>query len=176
MNSGTEIEIIIAIGVSLLSLLVSAFVAGWNVYRDAIQKPKFRVSIGVNSIFQKGRPKIGPDIYVQALNLGPLPNRIGVVYAIPSWFDRHLRNKQTAFISYDIRHPGHTANGQRIEVGDTATFVFPLDSDFIDSDFSRVGVSDGFGNFHWAKRSALRRVRNEVEKLQRKDLDSDAAN
>ncbi len=103
---------LISLGVSGVSLLISAFVAGWTVYRDVIQKPKFRVNIGVKKVLQAGRPEIGPDIYIEALNLGPLPNRIGVLFATPSWFRRRVLRQEAAFIAYDHRHMAHTATGQ----------------------------------------------------------------
>ncbi|MDI3336396.1 hypothetical protein QKW60_08265 [Defluviimonas aestuarii] len=154
---------LISLGVSGVSLVVSAFLAGWTVYRDVIQKPKFRVTIGVKKVHQGGLPEIGPDIYIEALNLGPLPNRIGVPYATPSWFRRRVLRKEAAFIGYDHRHIAHTATGQRVEVGDSATFVLPLDSEFIDEpNFSRIGVSDGFGRVHWSTRANYRRAQADV--------------
>jgi hypothetical protein len=73
------------------ALLVSMFVAGWTVFRDVIQKPKFRITVGVKSIYQAGRKPIGPDLYLEALNMGPINNRIGLVFARPSWFARKFR-------------------------------------------------------------------------------------
>lgn len=144
-----------ALIISALALAVSLFVAGWTVYRDAIQKPRFRVTAAVKSIIQQGREPIGPDFFIEALNLGPLPNRIGLVYARPRWFDRTFRRKLSAMIMHDPAHLGNTAAGQRVEVGDSVSFVFPLNSDFHAEEFAQFGVADGYGAIHWATRKNI---------------------
>lgn len=148
-----ETKMDLSLFISGLALVVSAFVAGWTVYRDAIQKPRFRVTAGVKSILQQGQPPIGPDFYVEALNLGPLPNRIGMVWVRPSWFDRVIRRKPSAVIMHDHGHLASTAKAQRVEVGDTATFVFPLNADFPLEEFGQIGVHDGYGRVHWASKA-----------------------
>lgn len=159
-----------SLAISGLALLISAFVAGWTVYRDAIQKPKFRVTAAVKSIYQQHHEPIGPDFYIEALNLGPLPNRIGLVYARPSWFDRIFRKKLSAMIMHDHSHLANTASGQRVEVGDSVTFVFPLDGDFQSAEFAQFGVADGYGTIHWAARKNVRKALGEAKKaLEKKD-------
>ncbi|MTD99844.1 hypothetical protein GIY56_06065 [Paracoccus sp. YIM 132242] len=153
--------------VSGLSLVVSAFIAGWTVYKDVVRKPRFRVSIGVKNIYQ-GSTTIGPDIWIEALNLGPSPNRIGVPFGRPSWIKRTFLRRMGFFIGYDHSHAGASAKGQRVEVGDMAAFVLPLSSDFVDADFAQIGVSDGFGNLHWCKKSNVRAAKTAIREARRK--------
>ena len=137
-------------------------IAGWTIYRDAIQRPRFRVSIAVKTIYQAGQEPVGPHLYVEALNLGPLPNRLGVVWCRKSWRER-LVNRPAYIINVypDYGHMAATPSAERIEVGDTGTFVFPYDVDcFLKiEDLAQVGVSDGYGRTHWAPRQQLRKVR-----------------
>lgn len=144
---------------STVAIVLSAIAIGWNIYRDAIQKPKFRVSIALKSIHQMGKEPDGPHIFVEALNMGPLPNRANSVFARPSWFGRKIRKRLSAYISPDWNHMAATKPAQRIEVGDTATFVFPFAKEcFLSDKFAFVGVSDGYGRTHWAPRKQLRNV------------------
>jgi len=142
----------LSLAISFVALLVSIFVTGWTVYRDVIQKPRFRVTASVKSIVQPRHDPIGPDFWVQALNMGPLPNRVGVVFARPSWFNRRFRKAHSAFITHDYDHLGSTAKGQRVEVGDTVSFVFPLNGDFLFENYAQMGVTDGYGRVHWCSR------------------------
>lgn len=150
--------------ISFISLLISTFLAGWTVYRDAIQKPRFFINLGPRTIIQKHVLPFGPDFYVQATNLGPNRNRIGLVWGRYSWWDRVIKHKHGAFITNDGSHPAHSANGQMVEVGDTVLFVFPIDSNFIEAGFSQIGVSDGYQRTHWASRKETAKAINEAKK------------
>jgi hypothetical protein len=104
---------------------------------------------------QRGRPNDGPHLFVEALNLGPLPNRANSVFVRRGWFKRRFgdRKKGTAFIYPDFAHSLTTAAASKIEVGDTATFVFPYRADcFLKEGFIQLGVSDGYGRVHWCRR------------------------
>lgn len=152
--------------ISIVSLSVAMLTLGWTIYRDAIQRPKFRTSIGINTIYQAGHDPDGPHIMVEALNLGPLPNRIMSVHAWKSWWQRKIDPKNSAtFIYPDYHHWATTPAATRLEVGDEGRFVFPYDKDcFLKEDFARVGVSDGYGRIHWAPRAQLRRAREQYRK------------
>ena len=146
---------------SIISLSIAMLTFGWTVYRDVVQKPKFRVSVEICSIFQSGQPPDGPHIFVRALNLGPLPNRLGIVFTRRSWWHRKIHPTEAfAFITPDHTHPACTQAGARLEVGDTGTFVFPYDKDcFLREDSAKIGITDGYGRTHWAPRTQLREVR-----------------
>jgi len=144
----------IAIGISGISLLISMFLAGWTVYRDAIQKPKFRVTISVRSVVQQNRDTLGPDIHIDALNLGPLPNRAEKALIRRGFFSRIIRDRSLAVIIPDYTHIAHTARHERTEVGDSVTFVFPFTASFPQEGYSQVGVCDGYGKIHWVSAKA----------------------
>ncbi|APO74294.1 hypothetical protein AM571_CH01459 [Rhizobium etli 8C-3] len=156
---------LITLVLSTASFAVSLFIAGWTVFRDAIQKPKFRVTISIKKVFMPdGIKTIGPDIFVEALNLGPSPNRAVAVFARPSWLNRKL-GKRSAYIHPDYTHIANNVPKERIEVGNGATFVFPLSTNtFLDAGFSQVGVSDGFGKIHWADRKEMLKAAEQAKK------------
>jgi hypothetical protein len=149
--------------ISLVSLSVAMLTLGWTIYRDAIQRPKFRTSVGINTIYQAGHDPDGPHIVVEALNLGPLPNRIMSVHVRKSWWRLKTQPKDSAaFIYPNYQHWATTPAATRLEVGDTGRFLFPYDKDcFLKEDFVRVGISDGYGHIHWAPRAQLRRAREQ---------------
>lgn len=152
--------------IAIVAICVSMFTAGWTVYREAIQRPKFRVSIAIKSVYQAGHEPIGPDIFVEVLNLGPLPNRLGLVWCRKSWWQRRVNpTKSLAHIASDYGHIATTTSGERIEVGDTGTHVSPYNVDcFLNGDWSQVGVTDGYGRNHWAPRKQLREAREQYRR------------
>jgi len=154
---------IVAIVIAVVSLSVAMLTLGWTIYRDAIQKPRFRVSVAIKSIHQAGHEEDGPYVFVEALNLGPLPNRLGLVFARKSWWQRRMKfDKRYAFIYPDFGHMATTPAGTRLEVGDIGTFVFPYDRDcFLKTEFVSVGVADGYGRTHWTSRAHTRKAREQ---------------
>jgi hypothetical protein len=152
---------------ALVSLFISALTFGWTIYRDIVQKPRFRMSAGVKSIAQQGRPPEGPYLFVEALNLGPIPNRINVVFLRCGWWARKIRRTPVSAVFADHAHPATTQAGKRIEVGDTGTFIIPmLSGGFLDQDdWAQIGMSDGFGRMHWAPRSDMKGLRKRYREL-----------
>ncbi len=148
---------------SLVSLCISVFIAGWTVYKDVIRRPKFRVDAAIKNIYVSENKTIGPDVHIDALNLGPSENRIGVIYARPSWFDRRVRGHKSAFIYPDYAHLGNSAKNQRVPVGDSVTFVLPLNAESWNlAEFYQIGVSDGYGTCHWVKPKDFRKLQNDI--------------
>lgn len=156
---------IISLTVSLLSFFVAALVAGWTIYRDAIRKPKFRVSISVR-ILIGSRGQVGERfLSVAALNLGPLPNRINNLWMKPTAYD-HIKygKRHAAFVTADFTHAANTPVGTKIEVGDTADLVFPYNADcFLSEKMSKIGVMDGYGNLHWIPRRQVKEIKKKFK-------------
>jgi hypothetical protein len=152
---------------SVLALAISSLTLGWTIYRDAIRKPKFKVDVGVKKIIQAGREPEGPFISVEALNMGPIPNRIGLTFIRKSWVKRRIFDREIgrAMVYPDYRHRVATPASTRLEVGDQANFVFPYDKEcFLKDNFSQIGVADGFGSIHWTSRRDFRKARKRYER------------
>jgi hypothetical protein len=152
---------------SILAICVSSLTLGWTIYRDAIKKPAFRVTIAVKRIVQAGRGEEGPYVFVEALNVGPIPNRIGLPFARKNWIKRRFFDRKcgSAMIYPDYHHWATTRASTKLEVGDQANFVFPYNKkSFLKEDFCQIGVADGFGRIHWSSRAEFREAREKYKK------------
>lgn len=154
---------ILSVFISLAALFFSGISLGWTIYRD-IQKPRFKVSIGVKRIFQQSSPPSEPIISVDAVNVGPLPNKVGLVLLQKNWWQRKLGNKDKAHahIQADYAHQGTSppsVHSERIEVGELASYAFPYKLEcFFNEDWAQIGVADGYGRMHWAPKDQLVKV------------------
>jgi hypothetical protein len=163
---------------SIIAIMISSLTLGWTIYRDAIRKPKLRVDIAVKKLIQKDRQPEGPYVFIEALNLGPIPNRVSLTFARKSWIYRRIldRSHGIAMIYPDFGHWAATKASTRLEVGDTANFVFPYNVDtFLNANFSQVGVSDGFGRMHWSTRRSVRAARRRYQRDFLRDQSKEAA-
>ncbi len=161
MSNSGGLQTYISSITSVIAIAISSLTLGWTIYRDAIRKPKFRIDVGVKKILQKGQTPEGPFLFIEALNLGPIPNRVGLTFARKNWIKRRLleRKTGTAMIYPDFGHLAATKASTRLEVGDVANFIFPYGPDsFLKEDFTQVGVSDGFGKIHWSSRADWQKV------------------
>jgi hypothetical protein len=167
MSDSVGLQNYIPIITSVLAIAISSLTLGWTIYRDAIRKPKFRVDIAVKKIIQAGSSPDGPYVFVEALNMGPIPNRIGLTFLRKNWIKRRLLDRKHggAMVYPDYLHWATTKASTRLEVGDQANFVFPYNKDsFLKDDFLRVGVADGFGRMHWSSRRDFRKARDKYQK------------
>lgn len=152
---------------SILAIALSSLTLGWTIYRDAIRKPKFKVDVGIKKIMQAGHEPEGPFVSLEALNMGPIPNRIGLTFVRKSWLKRRVFDRKggSAMVYPDYHHRAATIASTRLEVGDQANFVFPYVKEcFLKDDFLQIGVADGFGRIRWSSRSDFRKVRKKYQK------------
>ncbi len=143
-----------------VAICLAVVTLGWTVYRDAVQKPRFRVSIQVTT-FRTETGAVGPFLTVNAINLGPLPNRYQTLCARYSRWDR-TRSMGMFTISPVSDSPFNTPPGTKIEVGDKATFATPYEeANFLRARYWKIGVLDGYGRIHWVPRSQVENATNE---------------
>jgi hypothetical protein len=148
---------------SVLAICISSLTLGWTIYRDAIKKPTFRVSVAIKRILQAGRGEEGPYVFIEALNTGPIPNRIGLTFARKNWLTRRFleRDHGSAMVYPDFKHWAATKASTKLEVGDQANFIFPYNGNsFLRENFCQIGVADGFGRIHWGSKAEFREVRD----------------
>ena len=152
---------------SVLAIAISSLTLGWTIYRDAIRKPKFRVNITAKKIIRAGHPTEEPYLFVEALNLGPIPNRVGLTFLRKNWIRRKILDREHggAMVYPDFKHWATTQASTRLEVGDQANFVFTYDPTcFLAHSFMQVGVADGFGSVHWCSRREFRKAQRKYQK------------
>jgi hypothetical protein len=146
---------------SVFAISISTLTLGWTIYRDAIRKPRLRVSINIKTVLQRGRTDVGPFVWLNVINFGPTPNRAHMIVLRRSWFARTFRKSNTGIVMPDYANPYTTAVGTKLEIGDEANMPLPYDaSSFLkDIEFVDVGITDTFGRVHWAPRREFEAVR-----------------
>jgi len=152
-----------AIIISTISILLAAFSLGWIVYRDLLLKSRLRVSFLLVDIVGGGLPNPVPKISISALNLGPSPIKLDMIHCkTSSLFRRLFRKVKHGIITYqqtDMSWPLPC----KLEVGETATFLFEDDAPFMKDDFTHMGVRDSFGRIHWAPKKYMRLARKQIK-------------
>jgi hypothetical protein len=163
---------VVALGLSLLAFVVSAFSLGWNVYRDVILKPRVKVDFGLRIIYgtspdgtlvQSGAP------FVELAGINHGPGDIvcrGVVVRRFSFLRSLFTKFPYGFLMVDHAHPYCSELPKRLAVGEEVRIIFPCTSEehFLETRPSRVGIRDSFGRTHWARRKDLRRAIRQHQK------------
>ncbi len=148
----------IALGISLVSLVLAAISLGWNIYRDIILKPRVHVSFNMAVVFH---PTLGNKSYlmVSATNHGPGNVRLTMAWLqqTPLW-RRIFRCTKHAALLYDYHNPLSGKLPKVLEVGDSLDLLFlPDEKCFITEPWTHVGVGDSFGRKHWLLESRSRK-------------------
>jgi len=153
------IPIWVPILVSILSLCLSVFALGWNVYRDVILKPRLKVKFYVATIVPQGAPEFKKTaINLSATNFGPGKTKVEMIHAMyaPVW-RRLIMRPITMVILPDDSNPMNSHLNQWVEPGDTWTHILPYEKRCIlGENVTHVGVRDSFGRLHWASKSQVR--------------------
>jgi hypothetical protein len=82
---------VVALTISLASLLIAATSLGWNIYRDIILKPKLRVAVRVAKIIQRTQDGNLDRVIVTVTNFGPGKTRAEMLILRPTFWKRLLR-------------------------------------------------------------------------------------
>lgn len=152
-------EKFIPIIISILSFLVAAFSLGWNVYRDVLLKPKLRVSFYLTNLVSVDAGNVENKITLSAVNMGPGSLSLQMIHTKTSSLWRKLfRRIEHGIINYN-NPPDAIRLPCKLEVGDTATFLFDYGAPFIHERFTHIGIRDSFGKIHWAARRDVKRAK-----------------
>jgi hypothetical protein len=143
---------------SILAFCVSLFSLGWNVYRDVILKPRFRVGFAIAKYWLRSRrserSKVLPpdfeltaDFELKVVNLGP---GTAVVEAA-------VIKTRHATLTWQSAH----IDKIEIKAGQRTILQIPRDSLLEDTKPLRIGIQDVFGRIHWAPRKNLENAQRE---------------
>jgi hypothetical protein len=150
--------------ISLLSLCISFFSLGWNIYRDVVMKPRVKVAFSVGQLHD-GISKPQHRLWINVTNFGPgiLPCELIVCKADTIW-KRLRRRTEHAFINYkNVDQTGQLP--ARLQVGERLTLLLPYTKDcMLAEPFTHIGVLDSFGRYHWAKRQDYIRAQRTFSK------------
>jgi len=164
----------IALLVSGLSLLLSAFALGWNIYRDVLLKARVKVSFHYIAVVREGETPIdGWDLLrLSVVNHGPGPVQVGMVHGrvAPLW-RRLLRRVQHFVVLLDRSIPmNQRPMPERIEVGERRDYFLRPEKLMSAEAGARmlrathIGIADSFDRVHYAPMKQLREARNLVRR------------
>jgi hypothetical protein len=158
----------VPIGISFVSLILSVFALGWNVYRDVIFRARVKVAFAVvRQVTMGAKASDGPQfIKIGVTNHGPGPVRIEMIVGkSSSVWKRLTRDVEHFFILVDYTNPLNPRLPAKIEVGDTLTLFLPHnESSLLNGTATHIGVSDSFGRSHFAPRKHLEQAKTQFRK------------
>jgi hypothetical protein len=143
--------------ISVLSLLISVFTLGWNVYRDVILKPRARVSVSRG--FITNQPLGANDfLFISAVSHGPGKIRLSMIWFRRSslWL-RLARRQSQGVLLHDWHNPQSGQLPVTLEVGEKVDFFFPwIKESVLSHSPTHLGLRDSFDRFHWAPYKEIR--------------------
>ena len=156
---------VIALCISVLALVTSAFTLGWNIYRDVVMKPKLLVDFGIKNMIDGSEVSKPPLLIISATNYGPGQTTCEMTMIKKSSLLRiPFRRVQRFVVMHDYTNPLCSKLPSRLNMAEKIDLVFPYDRDcFLDSRPTHVGVCDSFGRVHWAPRRQVREALAQYE-------------
>ncbi len=161
----------IALVVSIGSVIVAGTSLGWNIYRDAIMKPKLRVAVRVAKVIQEPYMRNLDRLIVIATNMGPGKTRAEMIHVRKSsWWRSLLRRHRLGIVIFDYQDRLSGRLPVPLDVGEKVDLTFRFAPDlFITDDFNQLGISDPFGKVHWCRKSEYRRAQQDYAKAAKKE-------
>jgi hypothetical protein len=156
---------------AVIALIISAVALGWNIYRDAIRKPKLRVRMIMGTIVQAVTGHKDHRLVVNVTNFGPGKTRINSFHLRRSslWL-RLTRKREYGFLMYDFADPVSARLPSELEVGQKIGLTFRIVPDlFLGGTFTQLGVIDSFERTHWCSKRDYREAREQFLKQQKTD-------
>lgn len=147
----------VALGIAIVSAILSAFALGWNVYRDVLLKARVRTTVTFGGYGARGMA-YRTRVIIEATNHGPGTVKLTAIYARHRTLGDTLlrRPGKRAMIMHDLADPVSATLPVTLEPGDAALFPFqPEDAErwmLGTAEWTEVGLRDSFGRVHWAPR------------------------
>jgi len=165
--STADIALVISVG----SLGVAMTSLGWNIYRDAIMKPRLRVAVRVMKVIQEPYMRNLNRVIVTATNVGPGKTRAEMLEVRKSsWWRTLLRRRHRGIVIFDYQDPLSGRLPAPLEAGEKVDLTFRFGPDlFLIGDFNQLGILDTFGRVHWCRKSEYRRAQQDYAKALRNE-------
>jgi len=109
-------------------------------------------------------------IIITGINKGPGIVKLSMIHYDKTTFWQKLRRKrEQGIIIHDYTNPMSWKLPCRVEVGDEATFIFPVsETTKWAKEIHRIGLLDTFGRTHWCPKREAREVREMYTKAMKK--------
>ena len=150
---------IVAIIVSVFSVLLAAVSLGWNIYRDVILKPKVKVHFAVKHVLNPmGKQSF---LSVGVTNFGPGLVRITTIFVQDASLLKKIRRKaRVAVVLYKQEISEGSKLPVKMEVGEEATFYLPYNKEcLLNEEWTHIGVRDTFHRLHLSQRGEVEQAR-----------------
>jgi len=85
---------VIAIVISIISVIFAGLSLGWNIYRDIVLKARIRIDFGVSVVLQQGISSKSTYVSITATNHGPGSVNLSMVKMKDSSWWRWLLHKE----------------------------------------------------------------------------------
>ena len=142
--------------ISFVSLGFALFALGWNIYKDIIQKPRFKVFFGIYDTATM------PDINLNETIIMFTGVNIGTGdIVVKNIILKYKRKKPFAIVLPNMKWKKVP---QRISVGDEANIITDYFKDcFLSTDFYKAGLIDSFGRKHWVSRKQIEEAKDRYQ-------------
>ena len=152
---------LIAVSIAGLSLLISLFSLGWNVYRDVVLKARVKIRFNLSQIHHQTFPKPIDTLILSATNMGPGQIKVMMIQLrITTWWRRLIRRTKNSVMIHDYENPLSGKLPARLDAGSGIDLLIQYEKGcFFSKDFTHIGLSDSFGRVNWAKRSEVEEAR-----------------
>ncbi|MFZ7131431.1 MAG: hypothetical protein ACOWWR_03650 [Eubacteriales bacterium] len=153
---------ILALVLSVLSIIVAFFTLGWTIYRDVYIKPRSKVTAMIANVHASSAV-IGPYISITILNMGPGKMYIETIIA-------KLKKKQNGAgyiqIINDYRNPANPILPTEILPDNKTTQFLPFGVDCIlKENIKKLGFIDSLGRYHWVRNKDVKELKDEYRKI-----------
>lgn len=156
--SHSEVFSIVAIIISIVSVIIGGLALGWNIYRDVVLKPRLKVTFGVRIIIQSGVPEQLKFLILSVTNHGPGLVKINMVsIRRTSFWLKIVRKGDYAVITMLSKFPYNAKLPVKLEVGDRVDLLLDYEKNcFLKENYTHIGIRDSFGRVHWANKKDLK--------------------
>ena len=140
---------------SILSLVISAFALGWNVYRDVILKPRLIVRLKLAWFLDIVNARRCPTVTLSVLNRGP--GKICCEFTA-------IETKKLFLMELipDFSHPECAKLPALLDPAQTIHLIIFMER-FIEQNPVKFGIRDSYGRCHWVPKRDLRNTRKLVQ-------------
>ena len=162
------IYIAIAVIISGLSLLISVFSLGWNVYRDVVLKARVKMQFSLSKLHHPTFPKPIDSLILTATNMGPGKITFNMIQlrVVAPWWKRLFCRAKNAVMIPDYENPLSGMLPVKLDVGEKIDLLLKYKKDcFLDKDYTHIGLLDSFGRVHWASASEVKEAREKFRKF-----------
>ena len=94
----TEAIALIAVAISIISLVVATFSVGWNVYRDVILKPRLKVALEILALVSEAGNH-GTFVALTGTNFGPGELTVSMVHGRVAPLNKRLTRRAQNFVA-----------------------------------------------------------------------------